>query len=235
MDGNDVGAQQAAATSLTGALWLRDQVCEGLRDQIITGRLKPGDRLVERDVAEEFGVSRVPVREAIRILLGEGFLQALSPRRIVVKEMSRQDVENLFDMREALEVLATRRATERADEAGLAELSQLLESARRATLAGKPEQISRANAAYHHQIVELSGNELLAATLESLEGRLRWLFQQIDEPGRLWDEHRALHEAIASGDADTAVAVSLHHVRHYRAVALRMLFPDQMPDSGPDE
>ncbi|MFI8997768.1 GntR family transcriptional regulator [Streptomyces sp. NPDC053542] len=212
------------AASLTGTAWLRDQVCEDLRDRIITGRLAPGDRLVERDLAEEFGVSRVPVREAIRILLGEGFLIAASPRRIVVKSHDRKDVENLFDLREALEVLAVRRAAERADATGLATLARLLENARRATLSGKPERISRANAAFHHQIMELADNELLATTVEPLEGRLRWLFQQIDEPGTLWEEHRQLHEAIAAHDAEAAAAASLSHVRHYRDVALRMLF-----------
>jgi DNA-binding GntR family transcriptional regulator len=212
------------ASSLTGTVWLRDQVCEGLRDRIITGRLKPGDRLVERDVAEEFGVSRVPVREAIRILLGEGFLEALSPRRIVVKQLSRQDVENLFDMREALEVLAVRRAAERATDSQLQELAALLETARRATLSGRPERISRANTAFHHHIVELSGNELLATTLESLEGRLRWLFQQIDDPGPLWEEHRLLSAAITAADSEAAAVCALRHVRHYRNVALQLLF-----------
>ncbi|MGW3625252.1 GntR family transcriptional regulator [Streptomyces sp. NPDC000880] len=220
------GAQASAdaTTSGGGTGWLRDQVCEGLRDRIITGRLKPGDRLVERDLAEEFGVSRVPVREAIRILLGEGLLQALSPRRIVVKEMSRHDVENLFDLREALEVLAARRAAERRTDDQLRELTELLEAARRATMSGKAELISRANAAFHHHIVELSGNELLATTLEPLEGRLRWLFQQIDDPGLLWGEHRELYEAIAAADADAAAHCSLWHVRHYREVALQLLF-----------
>ncbi|MDT9689025.1 GntR family transcriptional regulator [Streptomyces sp. P9(2023)] len=219
------GTQAAGATTpANGGGWLRDQVCEGLRDRIITGRLKPGDRLVERDVAEEFGVSRVPVREAIRILMGEGFLQALSPRRIVVKQLSRQDVENLFDMREALEVLAVRRAAERRTDAQLDELCELLEEARQATDSGRAERVSRANTAFHHHIVELSHNELLATTLESLEGRLRWLFQQIDDPGSLWDEHRVLYEAIAAADADAAAECSLHHIRHYRDVALRLLF-----------
>lgn len=204
--------------------WLRDQVCEGLRDRIITGRLKPGDRLVERDVAEDFGVSRVPVREAIRILIGEGFLQTVSQRRIVVRELTRQDVENLFDMREALEVLAVRRASERRTLAELDVLARLLARARAATDSGGPEELSRANAAFHGQIVRMSRNELLVTALESLEGRLRWLFQQVDDPGPLWEEHRLLYEAVAAADADAAAEYALHHVRHYRAVAMRLLF-----------
>ncbi|MFJ7068137.1 GntR family transcriptional regulator [Streptomyces sp. NPDC101115] len=221
------GTRQADPTAPARAGgWLRDQVCEGLRDRIITGRLKPGDRLVERDVAEEFGVSRVPVREAIRILIGEGFLQAVSQRRIVVRRMTRQDVENLFDMREALEVLAVRRASERRTDAELDTLARLLAEARAATDDGGPERLSRANTAFHAQIVRMSRNELLVTTLESLEGRLRWLFQQVDEPGPLWEEHRLLHEAIGAGDADAAQSLALHHVGHYREVALRLLFED---------
>ncbi|MER6983073.1 GntR family transcriptional regulator [Streptomyces carpinensis] len=222
----DPAAQQPATTSSTGSMWLRDQVCEGLRDRIITGRLRPGDRLMEREVAEEFGVSRVPVREAIRILLSEGFLQALSPRRIVVRGMTRDDVENLFDMREALEVLAARRATERATADQLQHLAELLQAARRATLSGRPERVSRANTAFHHQIMELAGNDLLSTTLGSLEGRLRWLFQQIDDPHPLWDDHRELYEAIEAGDAERAADLSLRHIRHYREVALRLLFEE---------
>ncbi|MFJ6562059.1 GntR family transcriptional regulator [Streptomyces sp. NPDC091412] len=224
-------AQQSAAASATGSMWLRDQVCEGLRDRIITGRLRPGDRLMEREVADEFGVSRVPVREAIRILLSEGFLQALSPRRIVVRGMTREDVENLFDMREALEVLAARRATERATADQLQHLAKLLQAARRATMSGTPERISRANTAFHHQIMELAGNDLLSTTLGSLEGRLRWLFQQIDDPHPLWDDHRGLYEAIAAGDAERAADLSLRHIQHYREVALRVLFEE--PPSRP--
>ncbi|MFE3653138.1 GntR family transcriptional regulator [Streptomyces sp. NPDC059152] len=231
MDRTESGAQGTDAAP-TSPMWLRDQVLEGLRDGIATGRFKPGDRLVERDLADGFGVSRVPVREAIRILLNEGVLEALSPRRIVVKEMSRRDVENLFDMREALEVLATRRAAERATPAGLDQLARLLESAHRATSTGRADRINRANLAYHHQIVELAGNELLAATLESLEGRLRWLFQQIDDPGALYEEHRALTEAIASRDVEAAADASLRHVRHYRAVALRLLFGEGGGEGG---
>ncbi len=215
-----------AGAEIQGSL-LRDQVCEGIRDRIITGQLRPGDRLVEREVAEEFGVSRIPVREAIRVLLGEGFLQALSPRRIVVRELSRQDVLNLFDLREALEVLAARRAAEQAEPVQVRRLERLLESARKATASRRADRVSRANTAFHHHIVDLAGNELLAAALQPLEGRMRWLLQQVDDPAAVWEEHAALCEAIAAGDGEKAARLALEHVRHYRAVALRLLFQDE--------
>jgi DNA-binding GntR family transcriptional regulator len=213
-------------TTLTDTIRLRDQLREKIRDQIITGRLRPGHRLVERELAEEFGVSRVPVREAIRMLTGEGFVEALSPRKIIVKHLSRRDVEELFDVRESLEVLATTQATSRADGVGLRELARLVERARLATLSGEPDTLSRANAAFHHHVIELAGNRLLAALLEPLEGRLRWVFQQIDDPAVVWEEHRELCEAITSGDVEAAGACSLRHVRRNRAAALRVLYGD---------
>ncbi|MGH2555736.1 MAG: GntR family transcriptional regulator [Actinomycetota bacterium] len=215
------------AATLTDTVRLRDQVCEQIRDQIITGRLRPGHRLVERELAELFGVSRVPVREAIGLLTKEGFVDALSPRRIVVKHLSRRDVEELFDVRESLEALATRQATSRADQAGLRELARLLEKARLATLTGELNTLSRANAAFHHHVIELADNRLLATLLEPLEGRLRWVFQQIDDPIFVWEEHRELCEAISSGDVEAAGACSLRHVQRNRATALRVLYGEE--------
>jgi DNA-binding GntR family transcriptional regulator len=203
---------------------LRDEVCEELRDRIIAGRLRPGHRLLERDLAEEFETSRVPVREAIQVLTLEGFVEALSPRRIVVKQVSRRDVEELFSVREALEVQATREATRRARPRDLRELERLLGQAQRATLSGKPERISRANAAFHQHIVTLADNRLLASLLQPLEGRLRWLFQQINDPDELLDEHRELYQAIASGDPEAAATFALGHVRRYREIAMHLLY-----------
>ncbi|MFF2411083.1 FCD domain-containing protein [Streptomyces sp. NPDC058092] len=72
--------------------------------------------------------------------------------------------------------------------------------------------------------MDLSDNELLVTTLESLEGRLCRLFQQIDDPGPLWEEHRLLCAAITAADVEAAAGCALRHVRHYRDVALRLLF-----------
>jgi DNA-binding GntR family transcriptional regulator len=85
---------------------VRERVLATLRQDIIAGRLRPGDRLVERELAERFGVSRVPVREAIRALVAEGFVHFETPRRTVVRRLTPNDVRELFELREALEVYA---------------------------------------------------------------------------------------------------------------------------------
>jgi DNA-binding GntR family transcriptional regulator len=223
------------AVTLSDGNRLRTQLCELLRDQIISGVLRPGRRLVERDLAQDFGVSRVPVREAIQLLIAEGFVEAVSPRRIVVRQLSRRDVEELFDVREALEVLITRQAAQRADRAALGRFEELLEEARLATVAGEPAALSRANAAFHHHMVEMSDNRLVASLLEPLEGRLRWVYQQIDDAEHVWLEHRELFAAVSSGDVDAAGRCALSHVRRNREAAMELLYGAQTPTAATGE
>ncbi|MBE8519769.1 GntR family transcriptional regulator [Amycolatopsis sp. H6(2020)] len=205
----------------------RQRVREELRERILTGRLRPGDRLVERELAEDLGVSRVPVREAIRSLEAEGFVVVQSPRRVVVRQLARVDVEELFDVREALEGLAAGLAAERAGAAELKRLDRVLADAARATARGDAARITVLNSRFHDEIVAIAGNALLTTMLQPLEGRLRWLTSQNEHWAELLDEHRRLFEAIASGNADRAKAFAVEHVRVNREVTLRSLFGDE--------
>ncbi|MFB9689958.1 GntR family transcriptional regulator [Amycolatopsis plumensis] len=210
----------------------RQRVREELRERILTGRLRPGDRLVERELAEDLGVSRVPVREAIRSLEAEGFLVVQSPRRVVVRQLARVDVEELFDVREALEGLAAGLAATRAGAAELKRLERVLADAARATARGDAARITVLNSRFHDEIVAIAGNALLSTMLQPLEGRLRWLTSQNEHWAELLDERRRLYEAIASGDAERAKASAVEHVRVNREVTLRSLFgeePGQRP------
>lgn len=203
---------------------LRDRVRDEVRRRIIEGIYPPGMRIVERDLADELGVSRLPVRESLRTLESEGFVSVIPRRGVVVRGMTERDVAQLFDIREALEVLACRRATERATKADLARLRRILARARKSIKDGNQTAIGRANAAFHDELIHLAGNELLTTMLEPLQGRLHWLFRQHSDPAALVDEHTALFEAIASGDPDRAAAQALSHVQLNRDTALRLLF-----------
>jgi DNA-binding GntR family transcriptional regulator len=203
---------------------IRQRVRDELRDRILTGRLKPGDRLVERELAEDLGVSRVPVREAIRSLESEGFVVVQSPRRVVVRQLDRSDVEELFDVREALEGLAAGLAASRATSKDLRKLERLLEDAAKATASSQASRITALNTRFHDEIVAIAGNGLLSTVLQPLEGRLRWLTSQNEHFGELLEEHWRLFEAIKSGDAERAKASAAEHVRVNRAVTLTQLF-----------
>lgn len=203
---------------------LRIQVRDELRERIATGELAPGDRLIERDLADRLGVSRVPVREAIRMLEVEGLVRTVPRKGVVVDTMSRRDVEELFDVREALEVMLCKRAAENGSEDGYAELKHLLGEARRAVETEDRSGIAKANAAFHEKIIVLANNAALASMMEPLGSRMRWLFAQTDDPSQTVDEHEQLFAAIASRDADAAAACAAEHVETNRRHVLAMLF-----------
>ncbi len=210
----------------SGAGPLRDQVRQALQARIGEGRLRPGDRIFEQDLAVEFGVSRVPVREAIRMLQSEGLVEVMPRRRgVFVRSLDRRQVEELFDVREALEGLAARLAARDGPSEAVGRLGRQASLAREAWSEGDTDAMSRANAEFHEQLVALAGNELLGSILEPLHGRLRWLFRLNEEPDRVCDEHEQLHAAIAAGDADRAVRVAEQHVRSSRQMVLdRILY-----------
>jgi DNA-binding GntR family transcriptional regulator len=203
---------------------VRERVLTDLRREIIAGRLRPGDRLVERELADRFGVSRVPVREAIRALVAEGFVHFETPRRTVVRRLTPADVKELFELREALEVYATGLAASRATPHTLAELRELLDSAASATEAGDAEAITDVNTRFHDRVLAMAGNSLLISVMEPVDGRLRWLTRQNEEWPQLLTEHRELYEAIASGDPARARARALGHVQANYRSTVRHLF-----------
>ncbi|CAM5591482.1 MULTISPECIES: GntR family transcriptional regulator [Streptomyces] len=205
---------------------IRERVLATLRQDIIAGRLLPGDRLVERELADRFGVSRVPVREAIRALVAEGFVHFETPRRTVVRRLSPADVKELFELREALEVYAAGLAASRATPEDLADLRELLRAAASATEAGDAEKITDVNTRFHNRILAMAGNSLLTSVMEPVDGRLRWLTRQNEEWPQLLTEHQDLYEAIASGDPDRARSHTLTHVQANYRSTVRHLFGD---------
>lgn len=205
---------------------LRDQVRDAMHARIAEGRLRPGDRLFEQDLAAEFGTSRVPVREAIRMLQSEGFVEVRPRRRgVFIRTLDQRETEELFDVREALEVLAARLAADRAQPGEVTRMGELAGQARQAFESGDIDGMSTANAAFHHELVILSGNELLASMLEPLHGRLAWLFRLNMEPERVCGEHEQLHAAVAEGDAAQAAEVARQHVHSSRRMVLERTMP----------
>ncbi|QNP73312.1 GntR family transcriptional regulator [Streptomyces roseirectus] len=206
---------------------VRERVLATLRQDIIAGRLAPGDRLVERELAERFGVSRVPVREAVRALVAEGFVHFASARRAVVRRLTPDDVRELFELREALEVYAAGLAASRATPEALAELRALLDEAATATKEADAEAITDVNTRFHDRILALAGNSLLSSVMEPVDGRLRWLTRQNEDWTQLLAEHQDLYDAIASGAPAEARAHALTHVRtNYRSTARRLFGTD---------
>ncbi|WP_432165424.1 GntR family transcriptional regulator [Streptomyces sp. bgisy031] len=203
---------------------LRDIVGEHLRTSIYDGTLPPGTRLVEQELAQQYSVSRLPVREALRILHNEGLVEHLPTRGVVVRTLDRRQVSELYDLREALEVLAARQAAGRVAEGAENHLAATMERAGEAAGAGDAAAAHAANSSLHEEITALSGNLLLAETLEPIVGRVDWLRRKIEDFSLIQAEHEVLTEAITNGDPDAAATAARRHVRASRGRTLRGLF-----------
>lgn len=214
------------ADAMIGALHssLAEQVAQRIRGQIADGSLRPDTRLVEQDLADSLGVSRVPVREALRRLETEGFVTRLPRRGVVVASMTRTDVEDLFDVREALEVQAVRLATRRATPEEVAELGAVVARGRDALERGDLTEVAAMNGLFHDLVVQMAHNRVLSSMMEPLHGRLQWILRQNDDPDLVCREHEELQRAIADGKVRHAATCATEHVRTSRALALSLLF-----------
>ena len=173
-----------------------------IRDRIISGNLTPGTWLRERELSYELNVSRVPVREALLQLEADGYTTAGPRNGAVVRQMTIQDVNEVFDIRLSIEVSAASIAARQV--AGGAAPDQLLKVMARAESlidSQDPDLRARTNIAIHDEIFRLTGNELLTSVIRPVANRMRWLFGNVAEQDAavLCQEHRALCQAICMG------------------------------------
>ena len=203
-----------AGPAIDGRRPLRDVVSDAIRDRIASGAHRPGERLVEDRLADELGVSRNPVREALRALEVEGYVELIPRRGAIVADLSPDVVAEIFEVRSALEALGARLAAERATPAQIRRLERLLDTSAQALERGDLRRMPGLNTRFHQLVLDMGGNALLGETMAPLRGRTQWIFSRtVDEraAGSL-DEHRGLAVAIAAGDGDAAAALAAAHV-----------------------
>lgn len=203
---------------------LRVAAYETLRERIIGLDLRPGQRLVERDLAEELGVSRVPLREALHMLEADGLAVIVPHQGAMVAPFTAQDVEHLFEVREYVEVLAARLAARRRRPEDVARLEELTAQARAAVAAGDAAAAAAANAAFHRAVAEASANPLVAGMTGMLDLRVRWLFHLTKQRDTVvqCEEHEEMLAAIRDGDEDDVESLAREHVLSGRAPTLAM-------------
>ncbi|WP_228266127.1 GntR family transcriptional regulator [Microlunatus elymi] len=189
------------------------RVAERLRDEIIDGVREPGSRLVEREIAEQLGVSRIPVRDALRVLVAEGLVTPRPRSWAVVREFSASDIADLREVRSAFEALTFRLAAERRSPEGLRRLHRVLDAEWEAARAGDPLRARRAAADFHEVVTELAANDLLAELQRTLRSRMRWLLVQHDDLVAVAQEHQELYDAIAARDSRSVAALVARHLQ----------------------
>ncbi len=238
MSSTDLGARgsaTAAALHLSATHpSLSDVTYETIRTWIMAGRLAPGSRLVERTLAADLGVSRIPVRDALRRLHEDGFVE-ISPRRgAVVVSPTVGYVMELHDVRIALEPLAARRAAERRTDQNLEAFTDIVASGHEAAVRADWTRAHELNWAFHETVVLSSGNPHLMALVPMFRHKLAWLdsMSSRERGVQAWKEHARIFDAIRAGDGDKAAEFSATHVARGQAVyAKRVKDPNALAHS----
>ena len=194
-------------------------VSEQIRGRILDGTLKPGERLVEDRLSAELGVSRVPVREALRGLSVEGLVTLLPRRGATVVEVTPESVAELVEVRALLEGLNARLAAQRHDPEIVAQLQDTLARGNAAARNGTSEELAHLNAEFHERLGEASRNSVLSEVMRGLRERTSIAFA-INGRARAredWDEHAGILAAVIAGDGELAALLANRHVQNAAA------------------
>ncbi len=197
---------------------LREIVFEHLREAIIKGVLKPGERLMEMQLAEEMGVSRTPVREAIRKLELEGLVIMVPRRGAYVSDLSIKDVAETFEIRGALEAMAAGLAAERINDDELEEIERILVKISESIEKNDIKAVIEHDESFHAILYKASHNDRLVQIISNLREHIqRFRSTSLTAPGRLKAvlfEHRQIAEAISERNAELAQRLAQEHIEN---------------------
>ena len=212
------GLPQGAVPRLERPGPLRDRVYEALLELITTRALRPGQHLVESELAGHLGVSRQPVREALQRLNTEGWVDLRPAQGAFVHEPTEEEADQLLTVRTLLEAEAARLAASNADGAGVEALEEILAEGLKAVDADDVDAAVALNALFHAKIMELAGNAVLAELAAQVDRRVRWYYTPVarQRGGQSWIEHRELIAAIAAHDEQLATRLMREHTEHTR-------------------
>ena len=216
--------------NMNAYLPLRDVVFNTLREAILKGDLKPGERLMELQLASKLGVSRTPIREAIRMLEQEG-LAVTTPRKgAEVAKMTLKDMEDVLEIRDALDELAVRIACQKISDEQLKQLEDMKELFEKSTQTGNVKKIAEADVTFHDVIYEATGNQKLVTLLNNLREQVyRYRVEYIKDPKNyptLIAEHEAILESLKNRDVKNAVEAMHVHVAN-QAEAVKTVIQEQ--------
>ncbi|WAM34694.1 GntR family transcriptional regulator [Caldicellulosiruptor morganii] len=207
---------------------LREIVFEKLRDMIVSGELKPGERLMEIKLAEMLGVSRTPIREAIRKLELEGLVVMLPRKGAYVADISKKEIMDVLEIRAALDKLAACLAAQRMTKSEKEELKKALASFEKNFKLGNIEGMINDDIKLHDIIYAGAKNEKLQHIINNLREqitrfRIIYLKEIYRKSENLLNEHREIVEAILSGDADKAQKVAEEHIKNQEIELIKSL------------
>ena len=206
---------------------LRDVVFNTLRQAILTGELKPGERLMEIHLANKLGVSRTPIREAIRKLELEGLVTMIPRRGAEVAQITEKSMSDVLEVRRAVDALCVELACERISEEELEALKAACDSFEQAVNSGDVKKIAQADVALHDIIVKATGNQRLVQLVNTLSEQMyRYRFEYIKDVSQhksLVEEHRVIYESILKKDKETASEAAKLHIDNQEKTIIKQI------------
>jgi DNA-binding GntR family transcriptional regulator len=203
--GASLGAQHSPLFAL---------VTDTLRERILGGQYSQGERLVENKLSTELGVSRIPVREALRALAAEGLVRIEPRRGASVATLSPNIAKEMVEVRATLEGLNAKLAAQRRDPALIAELNEVLRQGTEAAGSGRSDRFVELNSHFHEVLGNIAANSVLQDMVRTLRERTGLLFApaNVVRARQNWEEHAQILQAVIAGDADLAALLATRHV-----------------------
>ena len=193
---------------------LREKILETIRDAILKGTLKPGERVSEPDLAERFGISRTPIREAFRQLESEGYLEVIPRKGAVVASLTERDVEEFYAIKIILEGFAAKMAAENLTEKDINRLETINERLQKIAEEGDVKKFFRVHNEFHEVFIKAAGNEKLSEMINQLVMKFKRLrLASLSQPGRMEisvEEHRNMIRAFKNHDGESADGMVRH-------------------------
>ena len=209
---------------------LRDVVFQTLRAAILKGELKPGERLMELQLAAKLGVSRTPIREAIRMLEQEGLAVTIPRKGAEVAKMTEKDMEDVLQIRRSLEDLAVRLSCDNINAAQLQELRVAMEEFVEKSKSDNVVEIAKADVNFHEILYKASNNPKLLLLLSNLREQMyRYRVEYLKDTSiypRLIEEHRQMYDALMAKDKEKAASYVEQHL-HNQAEAVKKIIREQ--------
>lgn len=212
---------------------LVEQVHEAILLEISSGKLTPGTRIIQEQIAAELGVSRQPVQQALLLLRNQGLLKDATGRGLIVAPLDPDYIRQMYEVRAVLEGLAFRQAAETNPGMAASKGDELIDKGRQAVKGGSVQALIAADMAFHNFIYTLSENLLIAPTMDT-----HWTYTQRvmgevlmrdEKPRDIWDQHETMLAAIAKGDGVYAEQAARTHILQAAAFIIERIHSPQAP------
>ena len=202
--------------TLVGQPGLVQQVQDAILAEIASGKLPPGSRIIQEQIAQELGVSRQPVQQALVVLRNLRVLSDAPGRGLLVAPLDLNHVRNMYDMRAVIEGLAFRKATERNAARAAMDGPALIAAGRNAIAQGSVAAMIAADIDFHNFVYDLSGNPLIAPAMETHWTNTQRVMGEVlmrdERPRDIWDQHEALLQGVIAGDGAKAEKLARQHI-----------------------